>query len=61
MPGTLGLTIASGVDMPRLALDALLGRWVPDHLDFRELAVVRFLDERFIDPADVDALGLAVT
>jgi len=61
MPGTLGLTIASGVDMPRLALDALLGRRVPDHLDFRELAVVRFLDERFIDPADVDALGLAVT
>jgi len=25
MPGTLGLTIASGVDMPRLALAALLG------------------------------------
>jgi carbamoyl-phosphate synthase large subunit len=61
MPGTLGLTIASGVDMPRLALDALLGRRVPDHLDFRELAVVRFLDERFIDPADIGALGLAVT
>ena len=26
MPGTLGLTIASGVDMPRLALAALRGR-----------------------------------
>lgn len=61
MPGTLGLTIASGVDMPRLALDALLGRRVPDHLDFRELAVVRFLDERFIDPAAIGAVGLAVT
>jgi carbamoyl-phosphate synthase large subunit len=61
IPGTLGLTIASGVDMPRLALDALLGRRVQRHLDFRELAVVRFLDERFVDPADVDALGLAMT
>ncbi len=61
VPGTLGLTIASGVDMPRLALGALLGRPLPSRLDFRELAVVRFLDERFVDPADVTALGLAVT
>jgi carbamoyl-phosphate synthase large subunit len=53
VPGTLGLTIASGVDMPRLALDSLLGRPVPRQLGFRELAVVRFLDERFIDPAEV--------
>ena len=29
MPGTLGLTIASGVDMPRLALAALRGQPVP--------------------------------
>ena len=53
MPGTLGLTIASGVDMPRLALDALLGRPVPAELGFRDMAVVRFLDERFLDPADI--------
>ena len=53
MPGTLGLTIASGVDMPRLALAALLGQPVPAAMDFRELAVVRFLDERFIDPAEI--------
>jgi carbamoyl-phosphate synthase large subunit len=53
MPGTLGLTIASGVDMPRLALAALLGRPVPAELDFREMAVVRFLDERFMDPAEI--------
>ena len=58
MPGTLGLTIASGVDMPRLALAALLGREVPATLDFRERAVVRFLDERFIDPAEISAVGL---
>jgi carbamoyl-phosphate synthase large subunit len=60
IPGTLGLTIASGVDMPRLALDALLGRPVPAHLDFRELAVVRFLDERFVDPAEIAGASLAL-
>jgi carbamoyl-phosphate synthase large subunit len=60
MPGTLGLTIASGVDMPRLALAALLGRPVPAHLDFCELAVIRFLDERFLDPADITKMGLDV-
>ena len=59
MPGTLGLTIASGVDMPRLALAALLGRPVPAELDFRETAVVRFLDERFLDPADILSSELA--
>ena len=53
MPGTLGLTIASGVDMPRLALAALLGQPLPAAVGFRERAVVRFLDERFIDPADI--------
>ena len=46
-PGALPLTVASGVDMPRLALDALRGRPVPRHLDFTELAMVRFLEERF--------------
>jgi carbamoyl-phosphate synthase large subunit len=60
IPGTLGLTIASGVDMPRLALDSLLGRPVPAHLDFRELAVVRFLDERFVDPAEIAGASLAL-
>jgi carbamoyl-phosphate synthase large subunit len=58
MPGTLGLTIASGVDMPRLALAALLGRPVPASLGFRERAMVRFLDERVIDPAEVERVGL---
>jgi carbamoyl-phosphate synthase large subunit len=57
MPGTLGLTIASGVDMPRLALAALRGQSLPASLDFRECAVVRFLDERVIDPADVTSVG----
>jgi carbamoyl-phosphate synthase large subunit len=59
IPGTLGLTIAAGVDMPRLALQALLGRRLPAHLDFRELAVVRYLDECFVDPAEISGLQVA--
>jgi carbamoyl-phosphate synthase large subunit len=58
MPGTLGLTIASGVDMPRLALASLLGRQLPTTIGFRDLAVIRFLDERFVDPADIASVGL---
>jgi carbamoyl-phosphate synthase large subunit len=53
VPGTLPLTVASGVDMPRLALDSLRGRPIPDWVAFRELAMVRFLDERFVEVADV--------
>ncbi len=54
MPGTLGLTIASGVDMPRLALAALRGQPVPATLGFRDRAMVRFLDERALDPAEIE-------
>jgi carbamoyl-phosphate synthase large subunit len=61
VPGTLGLTIASGVDMPRIALDALLGRPVPVRQEFRELAVVRLLDNVFVDPAEIAGLRLAAT
>jgi carbamoyl-phosphate synthase large subunit len=57
MPGTLGLTIASGVDMPRLALAALRGEPLPATIGFRERAVVRFLDERVLDPADIANVG----
>jgi len=52
-PGSLALTIASGVDMPRLAMDVLSGRPVPDHADFREIAMVRFLDERVVELAEL--------
>ena len=43
------LTIAAGVDMPSLTLDPVLGRRVPDHVDFREVAVVRFLEDVFLE------------
>ena len=39
--------------MPRLALDSLRGRMVPEHADFRETAMVRYLDERFMELGEV--------
>ncbi len=56
-PGALPLTMASGVDMPRLALDALRGLPVPEHMDFREVAMVRFLEERFMDLSEVQKVA----
>jgi carbamoyl-phosphate synthase large subunit len=53
VPGTLPLTVASGVDMPRMALDSLRGRPLPEHAGFREVAMVRYLDERFIELGEV--------
>jgi len=50
-PGAMPLTVASGVDMPSLTLDAVLGRPVPDRLDFREVANVRYLEDVFL-PVD---------
>jgi carbamoyl-phosphate synthase large subunit len=52
-PGSLSLTIASGVDMPRMALDALRGRPLPGHAEFCEKAMVRYLDERFLDLSEI--------
>jgi len=56
-PGALPLTMASGVDMPLLALDSLRGRPVPDHVGFREVAMVRFLDERFVELSEVQKVA----
>ncbi|MFM9878033.1 MAG: ATP-grasp domain-containing protein [Rhodoglobus sp.] len=52
-PGALPLTIAAGVDMPSLAIDLALGLPLPEHLDFRELANVRYLEDVFLDRSDV--------
>jgi len=56
-PGALPLTMASGVDMPRLAMDALRGLPVPGHVDFHEVAMVRFLEERFMDLSEVQKVA----
>lgn len=56
-PGALPLTMASGVNMPRLALDALRGLPVPERVDFHEMAMVRFLEERFMDLSEVQKVA----
>ncbi len=40
-PGTMSLTRAAGIDMPRLAVKAALGGVLPENLDFAEVAIVR--------------------
>ena len=52
-PGAMPLTIAAGVDMPSLALDLALGRVLPASIGFRELANVRYLEDVFVDPAEI--------
>ena len=51
--GAMPLTIAAGVDLPSLALDLALGTPLPQRVDFVELANVRFLEDVFVDPAEV--------
>jgi carbamoyl-phosphate synthase large subunit len=52
-PGAMPLTIHSGVDMPRLCLDAILGRPLPESVPFHDTTMVRFLDERFLHQSEV--------
>lgn len=56
-PGTLPLTTAAGVDMPRLMVDEAMGKPVPDELmPFKELMVVRYWTERYFDPQEWKSL-----
>lgn len=60
-PGTMPLTVHSGVNMPLLSLRDVLGDPPPDGpLAFRDVAVVRYWTEQFITPADIDALRAEV-
>ena len=36
-----------------MAMDSLRGRPLPEHADFHEMAMVRFLEERFIELGEV--------
>jgi carbamoyl-phosphate synthase large subunit len=56
-PGTLALTVASGVDMPRLALDSLRGMPLPASAGFREVAMVRYLEERFVELDEIQQVN----
>ena len=56
-PGTMALTVASGVNMPLLALMDLLGFDVDMRgLAYREVAIVRTYQEHQIDCAELDEL-----
>ncbi len=55
--GAMPLTVASGVNMPALALADALGLPVPDTIAFRETAMVRFLEDRFPPVEEMDALA----
>lgn len=58
-PGTMPLTIAAGVDMPRMCLAMALGGPLPAVPGFRDLAMVRILEERFLDPSALDEVPVA--
>ena len=49
VPGSLALTVAAGVDMARLAIDALLGRPMPATVPHRPVAMVRYLADHVVE------------
>jgi carbamoyl-phosphate synthase large subunit len=56
-PGTMPLTIGSGIDMPRLAIGEALGTPIPDGpLPFAEIAMVRYFTERFLPFSEITDL-----
>ncbi len=59
-PGSMPLTIASGVDMPSLAVDAALGLFLPQDAPHRELLMVRHLTEVFIEETAEEQLPVAL-
>jgi carbamoyl-phosphate synthase large subunit len=55
-PGSMPLTVASGVNMPVLMLDLMMGRAVPSQIRHRSVMNVRFLEDRFISAEDAAPL-----
>ncbi|CAM4444070.1 MAG: hypothetical protein LEGION0403_FIIPPAGN_00158 [Legionella sp.] len=56
-PGTLPLTAAAGIDIPKLLIDDLLNKpFASDLLPFKELMVVRYWTEHFFAPDEWNAL-----
>ncbi|MFV0307636.1 MAG: ATP-grasp domain-containing protein [Desertimonas sp.] len=52
LPGSLTLTAAAGANLAGLLLAEALGEPIPDHLTFREVAMVRFLTDLVIEVDD---------
>jgi carbamoyl-phosphate synthase large subunit len=56
-PGSLPLTVAAGVDVPRLLMDDLQGKPLPPGpMPFREILMVRYWTEKYLDPSEWQAL-----
>lgn len=53
VPGSLALTVAAGVDMARLAVDALRGRPLPTSAPYRAVAMVRYLADQVVELDDL--------
>lgn len=52
-PGTLPLTVAAGVDIPKLLIRDLQGDYFPEELmPFKEIMVVRYWTEHFFPPSE---------
>lgn len=47
-PGTNCITVGAGIDMPVLALNHALGCGIPENLEFREVEMVRYLQEQIL-------------
>jgi carbamoyl-phosphate synthase large subunit len=58
-PGTMPLTIAAGADMPRACLAMALGGPLPRIDGYREVAMVRHLEERVLDVRELEAVPYA--
>jgi len=55
-PGTMPLTVAAGVDMPAICLSMALGAPAPAPMGFHDVAMVRYLEERFLAPEELTAV-----
>lgn len=57
LPGSMPLTVASGVDMPTLALADALGHPIADHVGFTPRAMVRSWRQTFLPVEEYEATG----
>ncbi len=56
-PGTMPLTVASGVNMPKLCVEDALGSPLPEQpIPFEPLAMIRYFEERFFDFAEIERM-----
>lgn len=56
-PGSLPLTAAAGVDIPKLLMADIQGQPLPSELiEFQDLLMVRYWTEHYLDPSEWEAL-----